>query len=33
MGLKSVGAYLSRTLSYMDAEFRLEQITIDPAFA
>lgn len=32
MGLKASGTYLSRTLSYKDAEFRLEQIDIDPAF-
>lgn len=32
MGLKASGTYLSRTLSYKDAEFRLEQIKIDPAF-
>uniref|UniRef100_A0A7S3VIP5 Strawberry notch AAA domain-containing protein n=1 Tax=Dunaliella tertiolecta TaxID=3047 RepID=A0A7S3VIP5_DUNTE len=32
MGLKAMGAYLCRTLSYRDAEFRLETIDIDPAF-
>ncbi len=32
MGLKATGAYLSRTLSYKDAEFRLEQLEIEPAF-
>ncbi|KAF5829652.1 hypothetical protein DUNSADRAFT_15693 [Dunaliella salina] len=32
MGLKAMGAYLCRTLSYRDAEFRLETINIDPAF-
>uniref|UniRef100_A0A7S3QMH8 Strawberry notch AAA domain-containing protein n=1 Tax=Dunaliella tertiolecta TaxID=3047 RepID=A0A7S3QMH8_DUNTE len=32
MGLKATGAYLCRTLSYRDAEFRLETIDIDPAF-
>jgi hypothetical protein len=32
MGLKATGAYLCRTLSYRDAEFRLESIDIDPAF-
>jgi hypothetical protein len=32
MGLKSTGTYLSRTLSYKDAEFRLEQVEIAPPF-
>ncbi|KAJ9534468.1 hypothetical protein QJQ45_016176, partial [Haematococcus lacustris] len=32
MGLKATGAYLSRTLSYKDAEFRLDQIDLHPAF-
>ena len=32
MGLKATGTYLCRTLSYRDAEFRLENIDIDPAF-
>jgi hypothetical protein len=32
MGLKATGSYLSRTLSYRDAEFRLEQVEIDAPF-
>jgi len=32
MGLKATGAYLCRTLSYRDAEFRLEVLDIEPAF-
>jgi hypothetical protein len=31
-GLKSTGAYLSRTLSYDGAEFRMEQLEVDPVF-
>lgn len=32
MGLKATGAYLCRTLSQRDAEFRLEVLDIEPAF-
>ncbi|GFR48198.1 hypothetical protein Agub_g10015, partial [Astrephomene gubernaculifera] len=32
MGLKASGTYLSRTLSYKGAEFRLEQVDMDPVF-
>ncbi|KXZ54936.1 hypothetical protein GPECTOR_3g106 [Gonium pectorale] len=32
MGLKATGTYLSRTLSYKGAEFRMEQLEMDPIF-
>lgn len=32
MGLKATGTYVSRTLSYKGAEFRLEQLDVDPVF-
>ena len=32
MGLKATGAYLSRTLSYRGAEFRLDQTDLDARF-
>ena len=32
MGLKATGTYLCRTLSYKDAEFRLEAMDIDAPF-
>ncbi len=32
MGLKATGTYVSRTLSYKGAEFRLDQLDIDPVF-
>ncbi|KAG2496515.1 hypothetical protein HYH03_005339 [Edaphochlamys debaryana] len=32
MGLKATGTYVSRTLSYKGAEFRMEMLQIDPIF-
>ena len=32
MGLKATGTYLSRTLSYQGAAFRLESVELDPTF-
>jgi hypothetical protein len=31
-GLKATGTYVSRTLSYGGAEFRMEQLEVDPVF-
>ena len=32
MGLKATGTYLSRTLSYQGAAFKLESVELDPTF-
>ena len=32
MGLKATGTYVSRTLAYSGAEFRMETLDIDPIF-